>query len=392
MDYKINLRLSSSWLNLLQDQYIEHDYLQTGIGTSATNNVELALKELIDTRSGLEKITENSQTGWRLIGRNSSYYGDIGNNATDFSTNTSSSTTKGATGEWSFAEGLSTTSSGQATHTEGYGTLASGDVAHAQNRLCNATGNYSHAQNRETNATGEASTSCGYNTLASGSYTFAGGKNTIASGLYATTLGYATSATNYMDFATGYTTIASGGYGSFTSGWNTQATERSSHAEGYETRALVRYSHAEGYGTKTTTNTNATYYGMHVEGRYNIGQTGTIHEIGIGTDDTHRKNGFEVYTDGTLTAPESTVSLISSRGNKAVITKEYIDSFRYRETISTASSAWTITHNLGEKLVNVTVMDSNDTLITPASVSFDSTTQTSITFSSQITGEVLIIK
>jgi len=70
-----------------------------------------------------------------------------------------------------------------------------------------------------------------------------------------------------------------------------------------------------------------------------------------------------------------------------------IDSYRYRETITTASSAWIITHNLGEKLINVTVMDSSDdTMITPSQISYDSTNQLTITFTLPVSGEVLCIK
>ena len=268
MGYKINIRnaLNSGWNNILQDQYIEHDYTTTGIGTSATDNVELALKYLYDNTdksSGLERLSDDgSNYGWRLIGKDPDNYGDIGKNATDISDSSSSSSVNGATGDYSFASG----------------------------------------------------------------------RNTIASGLY---------------------------------------------------------SHAEGYGTKTSTKS-----GQHVEGTFNIGiATDTIHETGIGTSDSDRKNAFEIYTDGTATLPEATTSEIESRGDDAIITKEFLDSYRYRETITTASSAWTITHNLGEKLVSVTVMDSSDsTLITPSSVTYDSTSQLSLTFSSPVSGEVLCIK
>lgn len=59
MDYKINVRTgSNAWLNLLQDQYVEHDFNQTGIGTSATNNVELALKFLFDNK--IERVVDTA--------------------------------------------------------------------------------------------------------------------------------------------------------------------------------------------------------------------------------------------------------------------------------------------------------------------------------------------
>jgi hypothetical protein len=192
-----------------------------------------------------------------------------------------------------------------------------------------------------------------------------------------------------MDHASGHSTSATGGYGSFSTGWKTIASNRAAHAEGYLTEAKGRYSHAEGWGTRTSTK-----YGQHVEGTYNVGTSvETIHETGIGVDNDTRMNAFEIYTNGTATLPEAEISEISSRGDKSIITKEYLDSYRYRETITTAASSWTITHNLGEQLVSVTVMDGSDnTMISPASISFDSTTQLTITFNQPVAGQVLVIK
>jgi len=138
MGYKINIRnaLDSGWNNLLQDEYIEHDFTTTGIGTSATDNVELALKWLYDNTdksTGLEKITEGGHTGWRLIGKNPNSYGNIGNNAVDLSYSVDASTTYGATGSYSHAEGYETTASGDdSSHAEGHKTTASGYTSHAE--------------------------------------------------------------------------------------------------------------------------------------------------------------------------------------------------------------------------------------------------------------------
>ena len=58
------------------------------------------------TPTGLEQITEGSNTGWRLIGRDPNNYGDIGNGAIDLSYGSSASTTYGATGDYSFCVGF----------------------------------------------------------------------------------------------------------------------------------------------------------------------------------------------------------------------------------------------------------------------------------------------
>lgn len=59
--------------------------------------------------TGLESIDEGNGIGWRLIGRNPDNYGNLGNNAVDFSVSNSTSTTKGATGQRSVVFGLNNT-------------------------------------------------------------------------------------------------------------------------------------------------------------------------------------------------------------------------------------------------------------------------------------------
>jgi len=62
--------------------------------------------------SQLELLTQNSQTGWRLLNRDPINYGDIGEGAVDFSASTVQSTVNGATGENSFAQGENVTAQG----------------------------------------------------------------------------------------------------------------------------------------------------------------------------------------------------------------------------------------------------------------------------------------
>ena len=60
-----------------------------------------------ETPTGLELITEGNNSGWRLIGRNPVSFGNIGDNAVDFSNTDNEDGTGdyGATGEFSFAVG-----------------------------------------------------------------------------------------------------------------------------------------------------------------------------------------------------------------------------------------------------------------------------------------------
>jgi hypothetical protein len=72
--------------------------------------------------SQLEKITEGGNTGWRLLGQDPSNYGNIGDGAVDLSINSLTSSTSGATGNYSMAMGIYTTASGN------YGATALGDI------------------------------------------------------------------------------------------------------------------------------------------------------------------------------------------------------------------------------------------------------------------------
>lgn len=139
-------------------------------------------------------------------------------------------------GAGSVAEGNYTEASGIYSHSEGNSSVASNDTAHAE----------------------------GSSTVASGFASHAEGSSSAASGLY--------------DHAEGYGTVASGG---------------ACHAEGFQSKATHEISHAEGWNTKT----GATC--QHVQGKYNVGRTNTLMEVGNGTDDS-RSNAFEVYNDGSL--------------------------------------------------------------------------------------------
>jgi len=52
---------------------------------------------------------------------------------------------------------------------------------------------------------------------------------------------------------------------------------------------------------------------------------------------------------------------------------------------------WTVTHNIGQKYCNVTVVDTADEVIIPQSIKFDSTTQLTITFNTAIQGKAVVM-
>lgn len=81
--------------------------------------------------SGLEKITEGVNIGWRLKGRDETNYGDIGKNAVDFSESLVSSTINGATGDYSMALGQQSSAQGEFSVAMGNGSFALGEMSFA---------------------------------------------------------------------------------------------------------------------------------------------------------------------------------------------------------------------------------------------------------------------
>jgi len=169
-----------------------------------------------------------------------------------------------------------------------------------------ATGDYSVAQGSNTKATNFWATAEGTGTIASGEGSHAEGENTRANGNGSHSEGRSAIADGNASHAEGQATKSQGG---------------ASHAEGYNTTAQSNFSHAEGYNTIAQN----TY--QHSAGMYNVGtDSDTIHETGIGTSSSNKLNAFEIYKDGSLVSPENTIALINSKGNRAIVTKEYVDS------------------------------------------------------------------
>ena len=71
------------------------------------------------------------------------------------------------------------------------------------------------------------------------------------------------------------------------------------HAEGKGTVVSHNYSHAQGFNTKT-----GTAY-QNVQGKFNVGKSNTLLEVGMGTSNTARSNAFEVTEVGDVYAGRS---------------------------------------------------------------------------------------
>ncbi len=171
------------------------------------------------TASELEKITESTKVGHRILGRNPVNYGNIGNDAIDLSLSETASSTMGATGINSFAAGFKTTASGIVSTALGAVTTASGDRSIAMGNGTIASGESSTALNHYTTASGQYATSLGLNTIASGQSSTAIGQSTTASGQASVALNLNTTAKSFAETAVGtfntdYTPLGATSYNS----------------------------------------------------------------------------------------------------------------------------------------------------------------------------------
>ncbi len=241
------------------------------LNTSEFKSVPYALNV-----TGLEALDEGSGKGWRLIARDPTSYGNIGNNAVDFSTQVVMPDI-GATGASSFA-------AGEDTYALGQGSVAFGF---------------------ESTATNLGSFVGGFDSTSSGTYSFAYGNDASASDKNAVAFGHETIASGPNSFAIGVGSEAAGS-NSFTTGNFSLVT--GDNATSFGNGGLVSADNAMSVGSYNEDNMNA------------------IFMVGNGATAGSRANALEVLKDGSLLAPSLTNTLINTTGAKALVTKEYVDS------------------------------------------------------------------
>ena len=156
--------------------------LSVGGTTITSTAAELNLLDGVTTvGSGiLSSATENSNTGVRLSTSNASNHGDIGSNAVDLSYSPSSSTSYGATGDYSIAMGYGSTASGIRSFAGGLYTVASGGGSFAFHSGTTASGTNSTALGRVTVASDYASLVIGHYNSTGSSATSANSFSTSA--------------------------------------------------------------------------------------------------------------------------------------------------------------------------------------------------------------------
>lgn len=145
----------------------------------ASNNILVNkgwVLENTSTSTGLESINEGGADGWRLIGRDPTFFGNIGSGAVDF-THASSGTDYGATGIRSFAANAYNKASGQESAAFGNFNASSGKYSFVTGNSNTATNESSAVLSGRTN---EASGK--YSVVLGGYSNRAGGDNSTVSG------------------------------------------------------------------------------------------------------------------------------------------------------------------------------------------------------------------
>jgi hypothetical protein len=244
------------------------------IGTTQFRAVPYALNV-----SGLEAIDEGNGRGWRLIRNFTGNYGAIGSGAIDLSS--TSQTGLGATGTGAFAIGLDNLASGEDSFAGGFDSQSTGNRSFAFGNNAIASTNNSVAFGDESRADGIGAFAAGLLSQASGSYAVAFNRDTFAAGDYSAAFNNARS--NGQE-STAFNNATSGSYRSFAIGDN--------NIGGGNSNLWL--------------------------------PTDPLFEIGNGNGGV-ASNALTILKNGTVIAPSLTNTLINTAGDKALVTKEYVD-------------------------------------------------------------------
>ena len=209
------------YIKLASGTIIDYTKLSSFINDGDTLGAgdSFALRSELVPPTGLEKITENGQTGFRLIGMNPVRFGNIGAGAVDLSASSGSNAgTNGATGSRSFAAnvdnratnarstcfGINNISSGQQSFGTGTGCTASGLNAFTQGYSVLATGSSASAFGANTKSQGAQSVAFGSATTANGAQAFVAGSTNYAAGNISTCFGSRNYARSFNETVFGY--------------------------------------------------------------------------------------------------------------------------------------------------------------------------------------------
>jgi len=277
--------------------------------SGGTVNVDLDGRYLLITGftapTGLEAIDEGNGIGWRLISRNSSNFGDIGLDAVDFSRSTSTSTTRGAVGDFSFAAGENNiVLSDRGTVFGSDNTL---DLAASRGFVCGyqntANNQYTFVANRKNLASGNASSAFGFSTVASGEESFAIGDDSIAAGT--------------TSFCAGDGGTANGAYSSTLGGQLNNSNGDSSACLGVDNDAYSYGEFSIGIASTVYIPTSTIAWAA----------TDRVFNVGNGVAFGVKSDAFTILKNGTITAPSLSNDIILTGDSKIIITKDYLNTY-----------------------------------------------------------------
>lgn len=215
--------------------------------------------------TGLELITEGGNNGWRLVGRDSASYGNIGSGSVDFSYSNGASTTRGALGLGGMTVGLNTATDGDSVYAFAGGT----------------------------------------GTVVSGSYNFAFGN-----GL---TIDAINSAAAFGDS----NSISSISHYGFVVNLNNDLDSVGSFAAGFNNITYGDYSAV--FGRANETNTAYEF----VCGEASTIKSNRLFNVGIGEWDGSAADGLSVFRTGAVLAPGATNAVIDAASGSVLVTKTW---------------------------------------------------------------------
>lgn len=282
--------------------------------TDASGNLLSSQVSAIVT--GLESITENTQQGWRLIGRDPANYGDTGINAIDFSFSGSPSITIGATGDQSVSFGDGHTVSGFGAFSDGF-----------QNTASNT---YSHAFGQNGNAGGYSSFTFGLDNIATGDYCWAIGDTNQALGNNDRVFGAFNIGNSFTHTLTTGIGNTNTGAGSFVSG--------------------IALTNTDNWGATVIGQANTDFTGSGAT----RSATDRIFVLGNGTHTTPvgaiwlpsvKSDAMVVLRSGEITAPSLTTTIIDAEATgKVLVTKEWVNT-QTASTLQEVTDAGSTTTN-----------------------------------------------
>lgn len=267
---------------------------------------------------------------------------------------------------------------------DNYGSIGEGAVdlstSFSPSSTNGATGERSFAANTGNEASGQDSAVFGNGNISSGSVSFTAGRDNIASQTASIALGNNNQSTNDNTIALGNSTIASGLY-SFSGG-------TSVYARSFGEIALGTYS--------------TDYSALGVIG---FNALDRIFNIGNGSNGFFRSDALTILKNGLATLPSVTNALITAASNKAIITREYLESIdsnalhkSFNESFvgikSSTNTGAALTN--GISLINNGTGDSSSLIITSGSTGigeyvFNNGSGTGIKINNTSTGNALIL-